>query len=271
VQGSSAPAELIAALQRLYHLPQACRPEAILLVRGGGSAEDLAAFNNEALARCIAASPIPIISGVGHESDFSIADMVADVRAATPPAAAELAAPERASLLADVQAQQRRLSQHLQQHIDRNAQYLDHAQQQLAQQRRYTLHAQHAQLHQLAQQLRSAVHGPLQQAFFALQGQAQRVGANRVRSLAILAHQLQLQQLQCSHVLRQQLHQRSQWLSLCEQRLLAHQSSRAAQTVVLQRADGQTICSVADVQAGDSVQALLADGRLQLQVLGTSA
>ena len=271
VQGSGAPAELIAALQRLYHLPQTCRPETILLVRGGGSAEDLAAFNHEALARCIAASPVPIISGVGHESDFSIADMVADVRAATPTAAAELASPERDRLLADLQALQARLSQKIQQSIDRHAQYLDYAQQQLAQQRRHTLQAQNTQLHQLALQLRSGVHGQLQQASFALQGQAQQLGANRVRSLAMLAHQLQLQQLQCRHILRQQLHQHSQWLSMCEQRLLSYQSSRAAQTVVLQRADGQTICSVADVQEGDTVQAVLADGRLQLQVLGTAA
>ena len=86
----TAPQELIAALRKLYRQPL----DAILLVRGGGSAEDLSAFNDEQLARTIAASPVPLISGVGHETDFSIADFVADQRAATPTAAAELAAPE---------------------------------------------------------------------------------------------------------------------------------------------------------------------------------
>ncbi|MEP6723644.1 MAG: exodeoxyribonuclease VII large subunit [Variovorax sp.] len=94
VQGAQAPAELVAALRALYVLQPV--PDAILLVRGGGSIEDLWAFNDETLARTIAQSPVPVISGVGHETDFTIADFCADLRAPTPTAAAELVAAPQA-------------------------------------------------------------------------------------------------------------------------------------------------------------------------------
>ena len=87
VQGSDAPPKIIAALKRLYQRDDL---DAIIVARGGGSIEDLWCFNDEAVARTIAQSPIPIVSGVGHEVDFTIADFVADVRAPTPSAAAEL-------------------------------------------------------------------------------------------------------------------------------------------------------------------------------------
>jgi exodeoxyribonuclease VII large subunit len=99
VQGPGAPAELVSALQRLNQFAQ---PDLILLARGGGSLEDLAAFNDEALARAIVASPVPIVSGVGHETDFSISDFAADLRAPTPTAAAELATPDQAELRASL-------------------------------------------------------------------------------------------------------------------------------------------------------------------------
>ncbi len=95
VQGEQAPQNIVSALQDLIRL---VNPDLILLARGGGSLEDLMAFNDEQVARAIASSPIPIITGIGHETDFTIADFTADLRAPTPTAAAELATPNRADL-----------------------------------------------------------------------------------------------------------------------------------------------------------------------------
>ncbi len=92
VQGDDAPPQIIAALERLYRRDDL---DAIIIARGGGSIEDLWCFNDEGVARTIARSPVPTISGVGHEVDFTIADFVADVRAPTPSAAAELITPDQ--------------------------------------------------------------------------------------------------------------------------------------------------------------------------------
>ena len=96
VQGDEAPLGIVSALQTLNRV---VHPDVILLARGGGSIEDLWAFNDERVARAIAASAAPIITGVGHETDFTIADFTADLRAPTPTAAAELATPNRGDLL----------------------------------------------------------------------------------------------------------------------------------------------------------------------------
>ncbi len=97
VQGREAPAGLVRGLR---YFAEHQHVDVIIIGRGGGSAEDLWAFNDETLARAVAASPIPVISAVGHESDFTICDFVADQRAPTPSAAAELAVPNRTELAA---------------------------------------------------------------------------------------------------------------------------------------------------------------------------
>lgn len=110
VQGDSAPGEISAALERLYRL----EPDLILIGRGGGSIEDLWAFNDEKVARTLAESPVPVISGVGHETDFTITDFVADLRAPTPTAAAELAVPDQSELRLGLGESRTRLARSIQ-------------------------------------------------------------------------------------------------------------------------------------------------------------
>lgn len=102
VQGNEAPAQIVNAIERLN---QHTSVNTIIVARGGGSIEDLWSFNDERVARAIVASRIPVISGVGHEIDFTIADFVADLRAPTPSSAAELATPNRDDLLIDLDRQ----------------------------------------------------------------------------------------------------------------------------------------------------------------------
>lgn len=117
VQGLPAIEQNIAAIQ--YFNQQAIPVEVIVIIRGGGSADDLAAYNDEQLARTIAASRIPTLVGVGHEVDTSLADLVADVRAATPSNAAQLVVPDRQELLGALGHRTQRLARLASSHIER--------------------------------------------------------------------------------------------------------------------------------------------------------
>jgi len=110
VQGDEAPKEIVRALDRLYSIPDL---DIIILARGGGSAEDLWVFNEEILARKISESPVPLISAVGHEIDLTISDLVADVRAATPSMAAEMAVREKEELLSQLNNIKQRINNSL--------------------------------------------------------------------------------------------------------------------------------------------------------------
>ncbi|HEY0965429.1 MAG TPA: exodeoxyribonuclease VII large subunit [Candidatus Saccharimonadales bacterium] len=107
VQGMEAPDQIIRALT--YISQQERLPEVIVLIRGGGSADDLAAFNDELLVRQVAASRVPVLTGIGHEIDETLVDLAADVRASTPSNAAELLVPDRQSILHHAEAQLRHI------------------------------------------------------------------------------------------------------------------------------------------------------------------
>lgn len=127
VQGGEAPAQLISGLK---FFAEKQKVDVIIIGRGGGSVEDLWAFNNEQLAYAVASSPVPVISAVGHESDFTICDFVADKRAPTPSAAAELAVPDRTELKKNLILYQGKLSSSLLQRLDgarRSLKYLSEA------------------------------------------------------------------------------------------------------------------------------------------------
>jgi exodeoxyribonuclease VII large subunit len=257
VQGNAAPAELIEALQKLYRVAQiprgvpgafiseAAEIDVILLVRGGGSIEDLSAFNNEALARTIAQSPVPVICGVGHETDFTIADFVADLRAPTPTAAAELCATDRSLWLGTAGLMQERLSDAAQDALDTHAQRLDVAARRMARpsdavaEQRYELQRLEHKLkqkllsikEQTSQYQRAAKHD------FSYKFQVRIAGMHErlARAAQALEH-------------------------LNPQRVLERGFA------VLQDEEGAVIKSRAQVQSGQRMTARLADGEIALMV-----
>jgi len=127
VQGEGAAARIAAAIELANRIGPQMEPplDAIIVGRGGGSLEDLWAFNEEIVARAIHASRLPVVSAVGHETDFTLADLVADVRAPTPSAAAELLSPDRARLLAALESIRSRLNQRMLRALSARRQQLD--------------------------------------------------------------------------------------------------------------------------------------------------
>lgn len=156
VQGETAPAQIAAAIQRAGARATKDGNDLLLLVRGGGSLEDLAAFNDERVARAIRACPLPVVVGVGHETDFSIADFSADLRAATPTAAAELASAGYFELREGLPQLTARLRRSMERRIDAAAQRLDRAASRLTHPRQQ-LARSHLRLAILDQSLRASM------------------------------------------------------------------------------------------------------------------
>lgn len=122
VQGQEAPGQIAQALEFLNQVPGV---DVIIMARGGGSIEELWAFNEEVVARAIFASHVPVVSAVGHETDFTIADFVADVRAATPTAAAELVVPDQREIIQWLAASRQRMSLQLVRRLGHDRRYLE--------------------------------------------------------------------------------------------------------------------------------------------------
>jgi exodeoxyribonuclease VII large subunit len=245
VQGSQAPGELVAALDSLYGLAARGRVDVILLVRGGGAIEDLWAFNDEQLARAIVRSPVPLVSGVGHETDFTIADFCADVRAPTPTAAAELAAAARDDWLADLAQAGDRLRQAAARRTDRAGQRLDHAAARLGRPLARAAQ-QRSRVDRAAQRLGQAVLGRMRSA----QDGIARRGALHVQAMAgRLA------------VSTQRLDRLTLRLQLLDPRLVLQRGY-----ALLTDTRGHAITSVAQTHAGQQLHAALADGEVAVTV-----
>ena len=179
VQGEGAPAEIVAALAAAARRREC---DVLILCRGGGSIEDLWAFNDERVARAIRACAIPVVVGVGHETDFTIADFAADLRAPTPTGAAELASPARAELRARLDLLAGRLHRRITRDLETRLQLLDHLTRRLVHPGR-RLDAQTALLAQLRARLALAAERSLERGRWRLRDLADRA----VRGLPALA------------------------------------------------------------------------------------
>ena len=245
VQGEDAAPAICRALSRAN---QHGWGEVLILGRGGGSLEDLWAFNDEAVARAVFQSEIPVVSAVGHETDFSISDFVADVRAATPSAAAELVSPDRAALLMSFKRIDRRMRKSLEFTQQQLAQRLDHLTHRLGRQHpSYRLEQFEDTLRQISLRLSGSVRRLIPE---------QQQSVRHVHERLVAAG-------------RQMLERRGQRLGA-----LAHTLHVVSPLPTLERGyavltdqpGGHTLRSVSAISPGQTIQAQLRDGTLKAQV-----
>jgi exodeoxyribonuclease VII large subunit len=258
VQGANAPQEIVKALSKLYQYNEKIRRletdllsdllpkiDVILLVRGGGSLEDLWAFNDEALARAIADSPIPIIVGVGHETDFSIADFVADVRAPTPTAAAELVSASQQTWVSALDVMQDRLQNTVNRYVDSQSQSLDRAQARLGRPSNW-LAMQHRQLQSHGQHLKFAVKGQV---------------ASQLQTVDALQTAWPQQLNSAVSRMQERLTRSERGLALLDPALVLQRGY-----AWLADEGGTTVVDAAQVQAGQALRATLSKGQIDLTV-----
>ncbi len=264
VQGDDA-ADAIRQAIRLANQRHDC--DLLILTRGGGSLEDLMPFNDEGVARAIADSGIPIVSAVGHEIDFTIADLVADQRAPTPSAAAEMVTPDRIELSQHLQHLNRRLQQRMQQQLDRSADRLAHLHRRLLQQDPGNRLLQWQQrLDELEQRLRLAIGNRIQRLDAQLRTIQARLSAQTpLHLLTRIAQQRQLLEQRLHLAMHALLHHKQQRLAA-----LAANLHTLSPLATLQRGysitrllpDKGVLQSATDAAPGDQLETLLAQGRL---------
>lgn len=266
VQGADAAARLA---DQILIANQRAEVDTLLLVRGGGSIEDLWSFNDEALARAVGTSLIPIISGVGHETDFTIVDFVADMRAPTPTAAAELACAPRQELLASVGRAGLALVRAQQRLLDRAAQRLDRAAARLASPAQRLAHQQE-RLRGLRHRLTALWQGPQDKRRAKIQLLTQRLAhslpdtqrsAQRVRALSE-----QLQRTQRRILTLRQTNMASVAARL---RALDPTHTLARGYAIARDSDGRIVQDAAMLIAGQRLDIQFARGRARVELVDT--
>lgn len=249
VQGDAAPDALRVALQRAYeHHRRTGECEVLLLVRGGGSLEDLWAFNTPQVVRTVVEAPMPVVCGVGHETDFTLADFAADLRAPTPTAAAELCAPAQAALLLQLEQWQGRLDQSVRRHLDQQAIRLDRAAQRLG---------RPSQL--------------LTRESTRLQGLAHRLQRGLQAKLTQVDLKLDRQSSALAQALERDVRRRQQRLGVLSARLQGLDPHLVLQRgyALLTDPAGHAVASVGAAKVGQPLHARLSDGLLDLTVTAT--
>ncbi|MBI3480586.1 MAG: exodeoxyribonuclease VII large subunit [Nitrosomonadales bacterium] len=263
VQGAGS-AEKIAAAIGLANRRAEC--DVLIVCRGGGSIEDLWAFNEEVVARAIAASEIPVVSGVGHETDFTIADFVADERAPTPTAAAQRVAPDRHALLRVLQDQAQHLQRAQRNRLQNAMQGVDYLQRRLvhpAQQ----LQRQTLQLGQLQQRLRRAYAYRQQQQHWQWQSLAQRLCAARLDFSRMQDRQINLAQRLLRAMRAAQAQQQGRLDNVAQQLILLDpQHVLARGYSMVQDAGGAVVSDAGQVEVGAELRITFAKGWARAEV-----
>jgi exodeoxyribonuclease VII large subunit len=267
VQGREAPAAIVAMLRKAS---ASKRYDVLLLTRGGGSLEDLWAFNDEKVARAIHASAVPVVSAVGHEIDFSIADFVADLRAPTPSAAAELLVPDAVAISRHLQQLQQRLLTLQQRKLQGHAQRLDHLFTRLHTQRpQARLARDHERLLHLQRRLSAVLREQSQRRHTQLERLHARLLALHPRArLPLLARRLAEQDQRLRRAIAYTLERQQTAL-----RHAGHALHAVSPLATLERgyailfdANGQVLRSANNVATGTALRARLVDGELPLRV-----